>query len=306
MLSCAVLLALSAAALFAPLPYYVECPLTLEPRGATNVYVSVPGTLQAIHVAGGDAVRAGQPLVTLASVDVELTLAQLEGQREELVAKVDDLRRRQYQDAEAAMEVAEVEESLAALDEQLAQRRRDCARLQVIAPADGVVLPPARTESPARDPAELDTWSGTPLAQANIGATLDEGVLVCRVGQPQMLQAVIDVDQSQVEFIRPEQTVYLKLDALPGDTFVGRIGEVAQLEREPEETAASGQAAAKRKAAGAHGKVLTTKYQASAALDDQEQLLFAAATGTARIHAGQLTVGQRLWRYASQTFRFQQ
>ena len=306
MVSFAAVMMLLAAALFVPLPHYVECPFTLEPRDAASVYVSVPGTLQTIHVSSGQHVAAGQPLVTLASIDVDLTLAKLEGEREELVAKVDDLRRRQYQDPEAAMEVTEAEETLHALDEQFEKRRRDRERLQVTAPANGIVLPPARTTMPEHlDPSELTTWTGTPLEPGNLGASLDEGVLVCRVGNPRQLQAVIDVDQSDVEFIRPEQLVYLKLDSLPGDTFLGQIVQVAQLERDASDASDQRAAKPKQRRPGAHGKVLTTKYQASAPLDDQENLLFTAATGTARIRAGYLTAGQRLWRYVSQTFRFQ-
>jgi multidrug efflux pump subunit AcrA (membrane-fusion protein) len=298
-------LALLAAALFVPLPHYVECPFTLEPRGAASVYVGVPGTLEAIHVRGGQRVAAGEPLVTLASLDVELALAQLAGQREELAAKVDDLRRRQFEDSDAAMEVAEAEESLRALDEQLAKRQRDRQRLSVAAPASGTVLPPARIAPPSESDAELAGWSGTPLAAKNLGATLDEGVLVCRVGDPQSLQATIDIDQSQVEYVRPGQLVYLKLDALPGDTLAGRIAEVAELDRSESRADSAKTREQAKTSAGALGKLLTTKYQASAALDDDEGVLFAGACGTARIRAGYLTAGQRLVRYLSQTFRFE-
>jgi putative peptide zinc metalloprotease protein len=304
-LSFAGIIAVAAAALFVPLPYYVECPFTLAPRDAANVYVSVPGTLDAIHVAAGEAVAPGQPLVTLASLDVELTLAKIEGEREELLAKVDDLRRRQYLDPDAAMEVAEVEETLRAVDEQLAKRHRDRQRLQIAAPVAGIVLPPEKVKPQRADRSELATWSGTPLAAENLGATLEEGVLVCRVGNPQTLQAVIDVDQSQIEFVRPQQQVYLKLDALAGDTFVGKIAQVAQLEREAPDEAQPATESESTARLGAEAKLLDTKYQASAPLDDQEQLLFASATGTARIRAGYFTAAERLWRWLSQTFRFQ-
>jgi threonine 3-dehydrogenase len=42
-------------------------------------------------------------LVTLASLDVELALAQAEGQREQMITRVDDLRRRQFTDDMAAI-----------------------------------------------------------------------------------------------------------------------------------------------------------------------------------------------------------
>lgn len=293
-----------AALLLVPLPYYVECPFQIQPRGAANVYVDVPGQLQAIHVRPGQKVRAGQPLFTLASNDVELTLARLEGQREQLLSRVDDLRRRQYHETQAASEIAEAEESLRSLELQVEDRRQDIASLNIVAPATGVVIEPPRVPRKMSDRRELPQWHGTPLENRNLHAALDGGVLLCRLGDIHELEAIIDVDQWDVEFVRSEQTVKLKLHALPADIFTSRIDQVAQLQRDMGKHDQDDRPNKRSGDAGAQQGRLTTKYQASASLVDSDGVLLPGATGTARIHTGYRSVGQRAARYFSQTFRF--
>src|SRR5690606_38167368 len=106
-------------------------------------------------------------------------------------------------------------------------------------------------------------------------------------------------------FVRPDQTVYLKLNALPGQTFAGHIAQIAELERDMDDEANSPKHPREpHTSPGAVNKTLNTKYQASAPLDDRNGILFACAEGTARIHTGHLTLAQRLARYLSLTFRF--
>jgi putative peptide zinc metalloprotease protein len=304
LISAAVCTAVIAGLLFVPLPYWVECPFRMMPRGAASVYVEVPGELQAIHVQGGEQVTRGAPLITLTSADVDLAVARLTGEREQLAARVEDLQRRQFQDASAALEIAEAQESLRAIEEQLMQRRRDSDSLQVSAPADGTVLLPPRVPKAPADELELPAWHGTPLEARNLGSTLNPGQLVCLVGRPGELEAVIEVDQSQIEFVRPGQKVRLKSTALPGETLVSQISVVGKLQRETPRQSADGSATTEEAQGSVYRKTLTTKYHASAPLDDPRGILPAGATGTARIRAGYLTLGQRAWRYFSHTFRF--
>ena len=295
-------LAVAATAVLAvPLPYHVECPFRVEARDAAPVYVDVAGRLEAIHTASGRRVQAGQPLASLDNIDVRLALARMAGEREGLIARVEDLRRRQFHSEEAALQLAEAEQSLAAAQQQLARLTDQQRRLSVTAPTAGTILPPPRGQTEAQRPGELPTWRGSPLEEQNLGAALEAGVLLCRVGDPHRLTAVLDIDQTQIEFVRPGQKLRLRFDALPADRFRSEVLEVAQLERDA--TASERKAAAAPTAQG-RAKALTTKYQAKAALDDVEGLLFPGATGVARIHAGRRTLAQRLWRQLCHTFRF--
>ena len=289
------LIALFAALLCIPLPYYVESPFVVAPRDAAAIYVGVPGQLREIHVVQGQQVATGAKVASLESVDVEIALARVQGQREQLLSRVDDLRRRQFVDPAAAMELAQAEESLRAVETQLAQRRRDQQRLTIASPAAGKVIPPPlRWKQDTRD--ELDVWHGRPLDARNLGAAFDSGVLVCYVGDPQRLEAVIDIDQGDIDFVANAQPVKFKFDALPNETFQSQVGQIAQLQSEAKPS--------QKQATTLAGQTLATKYQANAAIDDQEGVLVVGATGTARIRTGNQTVGQRVWRYLNQTFRF--
>ena len=81
----------------------------------------------------------------------------------------------------------------------------DLARLRIVAPRDGVVIPPPRVpERPEADEAELPSWTGTPLDERNLGATLSpEGQenLLCQIGDPNEWDAVLVIDQDDIDLV---------------------------------------------------------------------------------------------------------
>src|SRR3954453_12391408 len=66
---------------FLPLPSHVYCPLEVQARGADSVYVSVDGILEKTFVGAGDVVTKGQLLAQLKSIDVDIQIDELTGQR---------------------------------------------------------------------------------------------------------------------------------------------------------------------------------------------------------------------------------
>jgi len=291
-----------------PLPHRVTCSVQIEPRDARPVYVDVPGTLTGIDISAGQQVSQDQPLASLENLDLRLAVEQLAGERRQLVTRLASLRHRAFTDDAAAAEVAHVQESLTALDEQLRRRRRDLQRLRITAPAAGVVLPPPRRPKDRQGTGALPAWSGTPLEKTNLGANLDNGVLLCRIGDPRQLETVLAIDQSQIEFVREGQRVDFQLEQLPGKRFTSRIDQVSRLDLKVSPRGLSnktgGDLVTQTDAAGYERPVETT-YQASAELDDKEGVLFLGARGRARIHVGYQTLGRRLWRSLSNTFRFE-
>ena len=289
-----------------PLPYYVYCSLEVHPSGAASVYVEVPGTLEAVHgVQPGDQVQGGQPLVTLTSLDLDISIEQLVGRREKLAAKLDTIRRLAITSDEAAMQVAEAQEALATIEDQLRRRREDRQRLQVTAPVAGTLLaPPTRAPEPA-DSGRLPTWSGTPFESRNEGALLEEGALLCRIGDPARLEATLVIDQSQIEFIAPGQQVEIQLDQNPYGTFHGQIMQVSaeQLRVSSTHLAAEGDLATRKDSSG-HLRPMSTTYQASVPLDAPAGDVVIGGTGQAKIHAGYRTIGSRIWWALASVFKF--
>ena len=87
------------------------------------------------------------------------------------------------------------------LEEQLIERRADLARLELIAPVDGTVLPPPTSRDQPESPGQLKSWSGSPFAKKNIGATLPESTLFCEIGDPHQMEADMIIEQDDMEFV---------------------------------------------------------------------------------------------------------
>jgi putative peptide zinc metalloprotease protein len=156
----------------------------------------------------------------------------------------------------------------------------------------------------------LPAWSGIPLDPRNVGAHLEEGTLVCKVGDPDQLEAVLVIDQADIGLVKTGQRVQVKFDQLPHDVFEGTIEEISQQNLK----------VASRRLAGKAGGELATKtdpsgverpmnpsYQARVPLDDPEGLLRVGLRGQAKIYMhfeGWQTIAGRVWRYLTNTFHF--
>jgi putative peptide zinc metalloprotease protein len=303
----ALLAAVAAAVCLVPLPHRVYCTLELQPREAKRVYVDVPGKLEEVFIHAGDQVSVGQPLARLSSIELTLSIAEYERQRNSLRAQLNSLHRLSHLSPQAGLQIGQVEASLASVEEQLAKKTNELKSLDLTSPASGTVLPPPEeSDRPSAD-GELPGWSGTPLEPRNIGAYLTESVLFCQVGDPKKMEALMVVDQEDVEYLRLDQRVDIKLDQLPADTFQGRINFIAAepLKVSPRHLSnkAGGELATKTDDSGVE-RPLSTSYQVLVPLDDEESVLRIGLRGRGRIHAAPLTLGQRLMRFVSQTFNF--
>lgn len=282
--------------LFLPLPYYVYGTLRVEPRGASAVYVDVPGVLTSIDSSPHTRVAAGQPMITLSNVDLDIAIEQLTQERNQVAARVDMLRHLALTDDAAAAEIDAAEESLLTLQQQLTRRQDDKERLQIAAPLAGHLFPPTPV-LPPQEEGRLATWSGTPLQLHNVGAYLPAGTPIGQVGDPTQMEAVIFIDQGAIEFIEKEQGVEIQLVQQPGQTYRCKITSISA-ERQQSPSANSGHRTEKDSAANA-------TYQASAPFVVPEGDLIVGGSGTAKIHAGYRTLASRLWWAVRRTFRLE-
>lgn len=265
----------------------------------------------------GDRVRSGTRLASLRNADIDLRIARLAALRDQYQVKLDNLRWRRHRDDRAAAEIREIEEALQTVQEQLQQRRREQQQLAVTAARGGTVLPPPWTP-PQDDPeGQLPGWSGTPLEERNLGCLLQEGTLLCEVGDPERMEAILVIDQSDIELVRAGQEVEILLDCLPhrplktASTAGGSqplvITEIAGVDLQVApgrlSTKAGGQVPTRTDAAGRQ-RPMSASYQARVPIDDPEGLLRTGLRGTARIHTADSTLGSRLWRLAMQTINF--
>lgn len=294
-------LAAAAAVLAVPLPCRIVEPVVVEPRDARAVYVSVPGMLFDA-VPPGAIVRRGQALARLENLDLSKQAAQLAGRASRQQRHVRSLETRSLTDDSARLLLPAARQTLADLLSQQRQLQRDLTRLTLTAPTDGVVLPPT---SQHRPPHEIPNgWRGTPLDESNRGAWLNTGTLLCRVGDPQRLDALIVVDQVNVQRLAVGQAVTMRFASSGRQTLQGTIGEIAQrdLQVAPANLAAAGRLAVRPDVSG-RTRPATTSYQVRVALDRTPPDLLPGATGLARIELPPQSLARRLLRYASHTFR---
>ncbi|RLS30080.1 MAG: biotin/lipoyl-binding protein [Planctomycetota bacterium] len=298
---------LIAAVALIPLPQRVWCAAELRPRAEETVYVTVPGRLESLTVKSGDVVEAGVELARLSSIDLDLAIADLEGKAAQSRARLSSLERERFTDPAATLEIGTVEESLKSIEQQLSRKRKDRSELVLVAPRGGMILPASGVKAAPGGSGKLPSWSGHVLDQKNLGASLSEGTVLCHVGDPGAFEAVMVVDQSEVEFVGRGQRVDLKLDALPWKTLHGTVDELAEtnLETGSERLSvkAGGQVPTRTDDAGRETPI-STSYEAMTSLDDPERVLTAGMRGTARIQVGQRTVGSWLLRILWQTFNF--
>lgn len=295
--------------LFCPLPFQVLATLELKPRDANRVHVVVPGVLDEILVKPGQEVKTGAKLGRLTNADLALEIADIEGRIEKAKAKKNFLQYGAYElhNKLAAKELPEVEKTLNSLQEQLAEKKEDQRHLQFVAPVDGVVLPPPEVpKAPDRGTGELPRWSGTPLQESNLGAYLSPPALFCQIGDPHKWEAHLAIDQDDIEFIRPDLPVAIKLDELPYETFHTKIAELGpELKYTPKQLSSKsgGELMSQQDETGME-RPISTSFQARADLDDPHGSLVEGLRGTAKINAPWQPIGKRVWRYVMRTFNF--
>ena len=303
----AVLAGVAAFVFAVPLPYRVMCTLEIKPRDAEPVYVSVPGQLDAIEVKSGEPVAKDQVLAKLSNVDLALQIAELEGKRAEYESRLESLRRARFEEPEASLQIPQVIESLDAAQEQLEEKQKDLARLQLLAPIAGTVLPPPELPSKPDASGQLPTWSGLPLEKKNLGAFLTESKLFCQIGNPNELEANLIIDQDDIEFVHKGDTLDVKLNELPNTTFRTQITEIAsgELKVSPKTLSnkSGGDLITETDESGME-RPMNTSYEARAPIEDNDGLLYLGLRGKAKIYTRWQTLGTRAWRYLTRTFNF--
>jgi putative peptide zinc metalloprotease protein len=135
---------------------------------------------------------------------------------------------------------------------------------------------------------------------------LEAGVLVCLLGDPNRLEAVLMIDQADAPRVKVGDEVQIVLDQWAGEKLTGVIKEIAALDLKllPRELAGSGAVVTQPDAAGVERPV-DTLYRARVELTGAPPRMTIGAQGTAKIAAGSETIGARIAEYLQRTFRFE-
>jgi len=298
-----------AGVLLIPLPHYVDMPLYVQPANLVNIYVETPGVLREVAVTKYQAIQVGQPIIQLVNHDLEQQRVAAENELHRSERRLQEVIQRQVSgdpQASFAIETARVQVHNSELLLQDYQRR--LASLQVVAPISGWLIPAARVSPPDPDTDRLPGLVGDPLEPSNRQAVLPAQTLVAHVAPDRRTwEALVLVDQEDVEFIRVGQRVKVWLSQFPGQVFYSEVAEVAVDPVRvipPQLASLRGGPIEVTAAAGGHFKSPTAKYLVAATLDNPEQLLVKDMTGVARIQVGYQTLGNRIARTLAHTFNF--
>ena len=312
-ISLAAIVGVLAAVLLIPLPHWVMAEMEVQPHEADQIYVDVPegGWLAHSEVRAGQTVVKGQNLAVLENEELQLEIAKAEGKEKDYKAKLETLESLRTYDSKAADSIPEMEKAIAAARDMLAKLRAQRDGLTLKARKDGTVLPPPPTAPQHQEKLEgapLPTWSGTPLDEKLCRPYLREGVLFCQVGDPRNLEAVLVIDQGDIDFVKDGQAVDLRFDALPGDTFEGKIEKLSNsnLKITPQRltTKYGGGVASQADPDTGVETPQSASYQALVPIEDKEGVMRIGLRGQAKIHTAPQSLGARLWRFLMHTFNF--
>lgn len=294
--------------LMIPFPFSVRSPAVIRPEKARSVFVHQEGTLL-WAVSPGTAVAEDEKLATFQNRSLDSAIVKLEGEIALLEQRLKNFDSRRLRDGDTVDAlIPATQEHLQEKKDELLHRVADRDRLTLRAPIAGVVIPPAainRSKEQTTESTELPHWSGSPLDEANLGTTLATGTELCLIGQPDQFEAVIAVDQGDVEFVVAGQKVELMIDHVPEEILTGEIVDIAEIDLDvaPRELIEHDEFPTRFDADGVP-RPLATAYQARVRLDPVASQLIVRATGLAKIQSLPQSAGQRLLRFFRQTFRF--
>ncbi len=299
-----------AAVCYIPLPHHVDCAFEIQPGESGRVYAGSPG--QIVHTASpGDIVQAGDTIALLKNPDLEMRMQDLEIEEAVARIKLQKLEQRIFSDRALAAQLETQREILDSILELKKKNQVEIDRLTIKAPVSGVVIPPPRRPAEESRDGQLPSWSGSPLDVHNRGAMLSSEDLVCEIGNADDFEAILAIDQGDVQLVREGQGVDMKLDSRRLETFSGVISEKSREPLRMTSTSMSSQTGGDLQteidpATGAV-KPRSVTYQARVPLEivEGDVPLRPGYRGSAKVHVDPKSLGQRLWRVIAKTFNFE-
>ena len=308
LVSLGVLAVIIAGVCYIPLPHHVDCALEIRPSQAGMVYAGTPGQIE-WTVSPKEYVNEDDAVAILRNPDLEIRLADLRGRQQLAEVELRNLSYRSRYDAALKAQIDTQEELLAAIKLLRDKTEEEIKDLTVLAPCSGYIIPPSDRPAPKADDGRLPTWIGSPLEERNRGAMLTAEDVICEIGNPEAFEAVLIVDQGDVQLVRVGQNVDMKLDSERQSTYQGEITEKSS---EPISAASLSMASQtggdlQTEIDPATGQVMprSISYQARVPLSEFSLPLRPGYRGSAKIHVDPMSLGSRLWRVIAQTFNFE-
>ncbi len=290
-----------------PLPYRVYCPVTIQLTDGETVFAQGKGIVERLEVRPGQAINQGDLIARCTDIETELTRHKIEGQLASVESDLAVLRRQRHHDRGLSSEIQVLRQSKARLESELEKLEAIRERLTVFAPRPGVVYPVAVPTSPTSTE-DLPVLQGSLFESQNQGVPVDTGTPICRIGDPDRLEAVLWVAEDKVEFLQVGQRVKLQIDASASRTVLCRVTSIAEKEVDSVPFQLTQQVSGDIPAeldSAATWRPLKSVYQVKCQFSKDEHVAIPESTGHAKVMVGSRTIAQRVMRFLRQTFHFQ-
>jgi putative peptide zinc metalloprotease protein len=292
---------------FVPFPFHIDTAVEIRPTDAYSIYSVVPGRVVQWHKRPGDKVEEGELIATLDNIDLRLKKVAYEGDFKVAEVRLNVMERQSVLNREMLAQVGAQREIRDAAEQKLRNVEERTALLEIRSPVSGIILPPPNKDSKKDGTDRLPAWSGNPFSAENEGAYLAESDLICFVGDPEKSEAVLVIDQADIDLVKVGNDVDIKLDAARLETFSGKISLIAETEMEvasPNLTSQTGGRLDSTMDESGQLRPTSTSYQAMVPLPNSAKEFRAGYRGQARVYVKWKSLGWRLYRFLSRTFHF--
>ena len=308
--SLAVAAAVIAGICFIPLPFHVDAAVEIRPQNAKTVYAIEPGRLVSFNKKLGDPVEANETIATLASDELIRERERAFGELKVAETRYRETWKQAPNDPQARSQLESLLESVNSKAAILTKVEERIELLTIKAPDKGTLIPAPDKDVPPQvaSSEQLPSWSGNPFDEVNEGAVFANADVFCMIGNPEQMEAILVIDQHDIDLVTTKISADIKIESARLSTFSGVIQTIAEREmRETPEALASQVGGSLNTQMGPDGQLrpISTSYQARVPLENCEVPLRAGYRGQAKIYVGWKSVGWRIYRFLSRTFRFE-
>lgn len=281
-----------------PFPSRVAAPFVIELSDARQIFAPVSGTL-VYTVADKTKVSVNERMIELASDELDLRLAEATGDLAMHQKRLTNLEKIRLTDPSAIPLIPSEQQAIEDSIERVNLWQQDKERLILRAPVDGTVLLPPDVIHEPTSRLELSQWKGTPLDRENLGGMIRVGQLICLVGNPSHVRAVVFLNQSDVAAVRRGQDVVMRIEQLPKRLFRGSVVDVSKADTQEVPAGLMSHLGLLTSESSKRNEIY---YQAKIELELQDAVVLQGMTGYAKITTAPRTIAIRLAQFFSKHF----
>lgn len=295
--------ALLATVLFFPVSIPLRAPFVLTPGNCATVYVKGAGSVEWL-IAAGTHVQTGDVLAKFRNSDLELKIAEAEGEVARRTVATAGLRLRQLESGSGDSRLPAAQELLESARRRLELLKKAESELTIRSPRSGIVFAPRNLpQIPGIDSNRQSVFNAANVLDSlRSSLWLEPGTELCTVGDYSDLRALVCLQQSDVESLSASGAANLRFDSQPGNSVAGVLESVSDtaLQAVPPELIVT-----QRIAADAQGAPETNSVWYPASVRPMNRGSATApvyASGTALLETIPASLWSRLRRLAGLTF----